>query len=106
MPTSRPAAGPNREVSAATPAPAHHTASDSLSAAAMANLFARNQLTCLAALLCLGAVAVPRGHAAELALAGSAEFEQSVRPLLAEHCWKCHGPEKQKAGLRLDSRAA
>jgi hypothetical protein len=56
--------------------------------------------------VCLGAVAVPNGHAGEPALAGSTEFEQRVRPLLAEHCWKCHGPEKQEAGLRLDSNAA
>ncbi len=33
-------------------------------------------------------------------------FEKSVRPVLAEHCIKCHGPDKQKAELRLDSRAA
>src|SRR6185369_4990747 len=33
-------------------------------------------------------------------------FEKSVRPLLVEHCQSCHGPEKQKGGLRLDSRAA
>ena len=33
-------------------------------------------------------------------------FEREVRPVLAEHCAKCHGAEKQKAGLRLDSRAA
>ena len=33
-------------------------------------------------------------------------FEKKIRPLLAEHCQKCHGPEKQKAHLRLDSRAA
>lgn len=33
-------------------------------------------------------------------------FEKKVRPLLAEHCWKCHGPEKQRGGLRLDSREA
>src|SRR4030095_14900104 len=32
-------------------------------------------------------------------------FEKSVRPVLADHCFKCHGPEKQKAELRLDSRA-
>ncbi|MBI2424741.1 MAG: DUF1553 domain-containing protein [Candidatus Hydrogenedentes bacterium] len=32
-------------------------------------------------------------------------FENQVRPVLAEHCYSCHGPEKQKAGLRLDSRA-
>ena len=33
-------------------------------------------------------------------------FEKQVRPVLNEHCVKCHGPEKQKADLRLDSRAA
>jgi hypothetical protein len=33
-------------------------------------------------------------------------FETQVRPVLAENCFKCHGPEKQKAHLRLDSRAA
>ncbi len=33
-------------------------------------------------------------------------FEKSVRPVLADHCIKCHGPEKQKSDLRLDSRDA
>jgi hypothetical protein len=33
-------------------------------------------------------------------------FEARVRPVLAEHCWTCHGPARQRAGLRLDSRAA
>ena len=33
-------------------------------------------------------------------------FEAQVRPILADQCFKCHGPTKQKAGLRLDSRAA
>src|SRR4029078_7028511 len=33
-------------------------------------------------------------------------FEKSIRPVLAEQCYKCHGPEKQKAALRVDSRAA
>jgi hypothetical protein len=31
-------------------------------------------------------------------------FESRIRPLLAEHCFKCHGEQKQKGGLRLDSR--
>jgi hypothetical protein len=31
-------------------------------------------------------------------------FEKKVRPLLAEKCWSCHGPQKQRAGLRLDGR--
>ncbi len=33
-------------------------------------------------------------------------FEKTIRPLLAENCFKCHGPEKQKGGLRVDSLAA
>src|SRR5690349_8413829 len=32
-------------------------------------------------------------------------FENKVRPLLAERCLECHGPEKQKGNLRLDSLA-
>src|SRR5436309_1755197 len=32
-------------------------------------------------------------------------FEKKVRPLLAEHCYSCHGPKKQSAGLRLDTAA-
>ncbi len=36
----------------------------------------------------------------------SEQFEKKVRPLLLTHCVGCHGPEKQKGGLRLDSRAA
>src|SRR5688572_21385236 len=33
-------------------------------------------------------------------------FEEKVRPVLATHCFKCHGEKKQESGLRLDSRAA
>src|SRR5690606_27431357 len=33
-------------------------------------------------------------------------FEKQVRPVLAERCYKCHGPEKREGGLRVDSRAA
>jgi len=32
-------------------------------------------------------------------------FEQRIRPLLIANCIDCHGPDKQKGGLRLDSRA-
>ena len=31
-------------------------------------------------------------------------FEAKVRPVLARRCETCHGPSKQKAGLRLDVR--
>jgi hypothetical protein len=35
-----------------------------------------------------------------------AQFEREVRPILEENCFKCHGPEKQKGGLRLDQKTA
>src|SRR3954468_24146363 len=34
------------------------------------------------------------------------DFVREVQPLLAENCVKCHGPEKQKAGLRPDLKTA
>jgi hypothetical protein len=33
-----------------------------------------------------------------------AHFEAKVRPVLARHCYSCHGPGKQFSGLRVDSR--
>ncbi len=32
-------------------------------------------------------------------------FETKVRPLLAERCYDCHGPDKQRSALRVDSLA-
>lgn len=32
-------------------------------------------------------------------------FETEIRPLLVEHCQSCHGPDKSKGGLRLDTAA-
>jgi len=33
-------------------------------------------------------------------------FEKEIRPLLVANCYKCHGPDKHKGGLRLDSQEA
>ena len=33
-------------------------------------------------------------------------FERAVRPVLAENCFQCHGPDTQWAELRIDSREA
>jgi len=30
------------------------------------------------------------------------DFVRDVRPILEQHCYGCHGPEKQKGGFRLD----
>ncbi len=55
----------------------------------------------------MAAIRVPTVSGAE-PLADDAEFfERSVRPLLVEKCWSCHGPaQKIKGGLRLTSRAS
>jgi cytochrome c553 len=34
------------------------------------------------------------------------DFEKDIRPILQGRCASCHGPEKQKAGLRVDRRAS
>ena len=36
--------------------------------------------------------------------AAPVRFNRDVRPILADHCYPCHGPDKarRKAGLRLD----
>src|SRR5688500_3272326 len=52
-------------------------------------------VTVLIALLC-----------SQAGLAASVEFERDIQPLLQEHCLKCHGPQKQKGGLRLDLKSS
>ncbi len=37
---------------------------------------------------------------------GVIDFTKHIQPLLAKKCVSCHGPEKQKAGLRLDRKGA
>src|ERR1700674_2079081 len=59
--------------------------------------------------LCLS---VTLSSAARLGLAGSPDaeaedfFEKKVRPLLHDHCLKCHSGQKPKGGLALLSRSA
>lgn len=31
------------------------------------------------------------------------QFDKQIRPLLAKHCFQCHGPEKQQAKIRFDN---
>src|SRR5215210_7782074 len=36
--------------------------------------------------------------------AAAPDFMSEVKPIFEHHCVKCHGPEKQKGGLRFDAR--
>src|SRR4051812_22123417 len=55
-------------------------------------------LCIIAASALLSAAAAPTSAQVEF-------FENKIRPIFAEHCYKCHsdGAEKVKGGLRLDT---
>jgi hypothetical protein len=66
---------------------------------------------CLAVGVVIGSAAAGDGSASNRAPsdndhAGTAFFEEHIRPLLAEHCYKCHSRQAKslRGGLRLDSR--
>ena len=56
----------------------------------------------LGALIATLFVASAHGNPAD----GIEFFEAKIRPLLIDRCMECHDDEKQKGGLRLDSRSA
>src|SRR5688572_22244496 len=47
--------------------------------------------------------ALPAAHAESPADA-KVDFQRDVEPILSQRCHECHGPSKQKGGLRLDSK--
>src|SRR5947207_14225950 len=51
--------------------------------------------------LAFGGAAIARANDS-----GNRHFVERVKPLLESRCVSCHGPDKAKAGLRLDSREA
>jgi cytochrome c553 len=59
----------------------------------------------VAALLSLETSVLQADEAAAEARPPTIDFEQQVRPLLAQKCIKCHGPEQREGGLRFTSRA-
>ncbi|MEY4403423.1 MAG: hypothetical protein RIR91_1458, partial [Verrucomicrobiota bacterium] len=60
----------------------------------------------LLAALCLARLAVAAETAPEPTKEGLEFFEKNVRPILSEHCYKCHSvaESSSKGGLILDSR--
>jgi mono/diheme cytochrome c family protein len=54
----------------------------------------------LPALVGLLATAMP------LAAAEAVDYLRDIKPIFTQHCYACHGPQKEKSGLRLDTAAA
>ncbi len=50
-------------------------------------------------------IVCPDANAQEISAADESFFETRIRPVLIEHCFKCHGPQAKRveANLRLDS---
>jgi mono/diheme cytochrome c family protein len=50
-------------------------------------------------------LALPDRLAAEEGRPAPVDFARDVRPIFEKHCLRCHGPTRQRSGLRLDVRA-
>jgi mono/diheme cytochrome c family protein len=59
----------------------------------------KSQIVAAAAVLWLAA-------ASPLLAGPPVDFVRDIQPIFSSRCYKCHGPEKQKSGLRLDLKSA
>ncbi|MEX2213331.1 MAG: DUF1553 domain-containing protein [Phycisphaeraceae bacterium] len=73
----------------------------------------RYAVALVAVMMLIGMAGSPRASGADAAAAPlpapldrAIDFTKDVQPVLAKHCVSCHGPEKQKSGLRLDQSAS
>jgi cytochrome c553 len=71
------------------------------------NTIAQNiRLLCAISAMVCGWFAFDNSASVALTHQQSPNFERDIRPLLLARCSECHGATKQKAGLRLDQKAA
>src|SRR5262245_11603624 len=63
-------------------------------------------LLALCASLLQGSGPLPGRHKLPPATSQPVDFLRDIQPLFDKHCVVCHGPEKQRGGLRLDSGKA
>ena len=69
--------------------------------------FARECLFVLLACWCINTNSLIQAAVPPLKAGAPVDFARDIRPILANHCWSCHGPDEpaRKAGLRLDLAA-
>src|ERR1043166_10237635 len=53
------------------------------------------------ALTCASSLVAGQAFAAEQA---KVDFARDIQPILIKRCYECHGPDKQRHGLRLDRK--
>ncbi len=70
----------------------------------IASCLTHNPRVCNGAIRCVvAALALMLGAAApSYGAEALPDFDQDVRPILAAHCFKCHGPNKQNSDVRFD----
>jgi uncharacterized membrane protein len=56
--------------------------------------------------LLASAAVVPMASGSDAEESPQAFYTERIKPMIAESCLRCHGPTRQRAGLRLDSREA
>jgi hypothetical protein len=89
--------------------PEHSEGSSNMSARVHhSGFFAALRMTSRGCLIAGASLLATSAHAAEPTAADTAFFDAKIRPVLSEHCYKCHShtADKIKAGLLLDSRDA
>src|SRR6185369_10694366 len=66
--------------------------------------FSKSLLATAIVLFCV----LQAGQAADMppAVSRPVDFSKDVQPILSEHCYSCHGPEKQKGDFRWDQKAS
>src|SRR5438552_5275581 len=62
-------------------------------------------LSCLLSSEAVRAAEDVNGSSGEALDKAVVDFSKEIRPIFEKRCYECHGPQKQKSGLRLDRKS-